>query len=90
MSRRETLTYDEKNNTAGVAISPKKVVHQGLWGHIKHPFLLPLHMGTLKPRYEIKGFRLTASMRFLLGTSPVNSTASLPGIPQVWWQASIC
>jgi len=47
-------------------------------------------MEKLKPTYTIRELRLTASIRFFFATSPVNSTASLPGIPHVLWQASIC
>jgi hypothetical protein len=79
----EALTDDEKNNPAGVAASIDEVVHQRLRGHIKHALLLPLYMETLRFVYAVKGLRLTASTRFLPETSPVNSTASLPGMPQV-------
>lgn len=85
-----TLTDDKQNNSAGVTTTPKEVVHQRLRGHIEHAFLLPLRMEPLRPKYKAREDKLTASIRFLLDTSPVNSAASLPGIPQVLWQASIC
>ena len=81
-NEKEALTDDEKNNPTRVATSIKKVVHQRLWGHIKHALLLPLRIEALNLMYTTREFRLTASIRFLVETSPVNSTASLPGIPQ--------
>ena len=79
----EALTNDEEDNPTRVTVSTAKVVHQGLGGHVIHAFFLPLWVETLKFVCTNRELELTASIRFFFATSPVSSTASLPGIPQV-------
>ena len=43
----------------------------------------PTAMEMLEPTHTVMELGLTASMRFFFVTSPVNSTATLPGIPHV-------
>lgn len=66
-----------------------KVVHEGLRSCIKDALGSPLrYRSDLYALWDAD--RSTICMRLSLATFPVNSAATLPGIPQVLWQASIC